>query len=95
MERVKTVFILGSGHCGATLLDLLLDSHSQMCGIGEFHAGRATSICTCGKPAPECEVWKAVMGPLGLSKISCWYFHRGIEKGSGEISVLSLTYCFL
>lgn len=33
---MKVIFILGSGHCGSTLLDLLLDSHSAIAGVGEF-----------------------------------------------------------
>jgi hypothetical protein len=30
------VFILGSGHCGSTLLDLLLNAHSRVLGLGEI-----------------------------------------------------------
>ena len=63
MERIKVVLILGSGHNGGTLTDLLLDSHSQLLCIGEFHAGRASSVCSCGKPAPECVVWQKALGP--------------------------------
>lgn len=33
---MKVVFILGSGHSGSTLLDLLLDSHSKILGVGEL-----------------------------------------------------------
>lgn len=29
------VYILGSGHCGSTLLDLLLNGHPAVCGLGE------------------------------------------------------------
>lgn len=35
------VYILGSGHCGSTLLDMLLNGHSQIQGLGE--AGRKTA----------------------------------------------------
>jgi hypothetical protein len=86
MQPIPVVFILGSGHCGATLLDMLLDSHSQMCGIGELHAGRASSICTCGKPAPECVIWQHALGPLpwneqGIFKSKLNYlFDRGIYR---------------
>lgn len=31
----KLVFILGTGHCGSTLLDMILSSHSQAFGLGE------------------------------------------------------------
>lgn len=34
--RKKVVFITGTGHCGSTLLDLLLSSHSNIFGLGEL-----------------------------------------------------------
>ncbi|MPZ76997.1 MAG: hypothetical protein GEU77_10770 [Deltaproteobacteria bacterium] len=36
MERYKLLYILGSGHCGSTLLDLLLNSHHQIMALGEI-----------------------------------------------------------
>ncbi len=36
MRIPQVLFILGSGHSGSTLLDLLLDSHSKVIGIGEL-----------------------------------------------------------
>lgn len=33
----KVVFIMGPGHCGSTLLDLLLGSHSQCFSLGELY----------------------------------------------------------
>jgi hypothetical protein len=32
----KIVFILGTGHCGSTLLDMILSSHSEAFGLGEI-----------------------------------------------------------
>ena len=34
-NSVRTIFLVGSGHCGSTLLDLLLDSHSKVTALGE------------------------------------------------------------
>lgn len=34
--KKKIVFITGTGHCGSTLLDLLLSSHSEIFGVGEL-----------------------------------------------------------
>lgn len=34
----KIAFILGTGHCGSTLLDLILSSHSQAFGVGELRS---------------------------------------------------------
>lgn len=60
---IKVVYILGSGHCGATLLDMILGSHSEMFGVGEMHAAKYTSPCTCGLLARECPLWVDVLGP--------------------------------
>lgn len=38
---IKIVYILGAGHCGSTLLDMLLNGHSRIQGLGE--AGRKTN----------------------------------------------------
>jgi hypothetical protein len=31
----KLVYVLGSGHCGSTLLDMILNGHQQIVGLGE------------------------------------------------------------
>ncbi|HWP61356.1 MAG TPA: sulfotransferase [Candidatus Paceibacterota bacterium] len=63
MEKVPALFILGFGHSGSTLLDLLLDGHSRLMGVGEIELATDESICTCGKRARECHVWKEALGP--------------------------------
>lgn len=45
--RIPLIYILGVGHTGSTLLDLLLSNHSQIAGVGElkffeFRLGRNT-----------------------------------------------------
>lgn len=42
----KIVFIMGPGHCGSTLLDLILGSHSEGFSLGELH--RLRSILDAG-----------------------------------------------
>src|ERR1700683_4878467 len=61
---MKAVFILGCGHSGSTLLDLLLYGHSQIFGVGELERSRAEATCTCGLPAPECPIWSKALGAL-------------------------------
>ena len=39
-KKIKVVYILGSGHCGSTLLNLLLNGHSQVCGLSELNQVR-------------------------------------------------------
>ncbi len=56
---MKVVFILGSGHCGSTLLDLLLDCHSQIVGVGELQHLARNPVCACGRNVVDCPFWYA------------------------------------
>jgi hypothetical protein len=69
-KNTTLIYIVGRGHSGSTLLDLLLGNHSSITGLGELkwlsNKKRArvnflTKQCTCGThPLSECEFWKAV-----------------------------------
>ena len=61
---MKTVFLLGPGHCGSTLFDLLLGSHSRGFSLGELYrlghmlaqrGGEAPHLC--GVCAGRCAFW--------------------------------------
>lgn len=62
---MKVVFILGSGHCGSTLLDLLLSSHKKVCGVGELHKLKGYiengNVCTCHKAINNCSLWSDII----------------------------------
>lgn len=63
----KVVFIMGSGHCGPTLLDLILGSHSSAFSLGEFNqirrvfddSGNSTTKI-CGVCSQECPFWDQI-----------------------------------
>lgn len=38
MDNRQVVFVMGAGHCGSTLLDLILGSHSECFSLGELFA---------------------------------------------------------
>ena len=38
MDTKQVVFVMGAGHCGSTLLDLILGSHSECFSLGELFA---------------------------------------------------------
>lgn len=65
---MKVIFILGSGHCGSTLLDLLLDSHSGVFGVREMHAldAKGDLACACKATAHSCPVWRHIMARCTL-----------------------------
>ena len=62
---MKVVFIMGAGHCGSTLLDLILGSHSRAFSLGEFkqfdsrlRAHQAGKGEVCGVCAVDCPIWQ-------------------------------------
>lgn len=68
MQRV--VYIVGCGHSGSTLLDLILGAHSKFVGLGEVMnlvrpggvelTRKNGAICSCGKTIDACEFWSKV-----------------------------------
>jgi len=60
----QLLYILGSGHCGSTLLDILLNSHPDFTGLGEFHnlkyRAKGDHICSCAATVNQCEFWTSV-----------------------------------
>lgn len=66
-DKIKLVLLVGDGHSGSTLLDLIMDSHSKILGVGEIsHYKRMRDYdvnCACGKIIRDCNFWnKAVIG---------------------------------
>lgn len=74
---IKLLYILGSGHSGSTLSDLILGSHSQIESGGEINAFQSyfgqnsdrpkeKRICTCEVHVEDCEYWGRVRQELNL-----------------------------
>lgn len=67
-KRIPVVFILGCGHSGSTLLDMLLSAHPDVVGLGEAEKVGAKVVprhpahhCSCGKFFEECPFWGSFM----------------------------------
>ena len=68
-DRSKIIYIAGCGHSGSTLLDLLLSTHPDVCGLDEarmlvdddrrpqYTANAHDRICSCGKAIDRCAIW--------------------------------------
>lgn len=61
-EKIEVLFINGVGHSGSTLLDVLLNNHSQISGFGEIEKFghkviHPETVCSCGKDFIDCEFW--------------------------------------
>ncbi len=63
--QTNLISIVGAGHSGSTLLDMILGSHSMAYSVGEV--GRLDNYrenhkpCTCGEPVQTCEFWSEVL----------------------------------
>lgn len=63
-SRVRLVYILAASHSGSTLLAMLLNSHRDVCTVGEL---KATSLgdanryrCSCRALIKECVFWRGI-----------------------------------
>jgi len=65
MSDTKLVSVLGAGHSGSTLLDLVLGNHSKIQSVGEIsHWDRYLDnekVCSCGAPPRSCEFWRIIV----------------------------------
>jgi LPS sulfotransferase NodH len=77
MTPIPLVYITGTGRSGSTLLDLLLNAHSEMASCGELQvwptelAPDRCGRCGCGLPTEECAFWhdvRALADPLDQPK---------------------------
>jgi Sulfotransferase family len=65
------VYILGAGHSGSTLLDLLLGSHSKACSVGELMV-----LSTAGKPGRQGRVLARRCDCGATSKLDCRFWRE-------------------
>ena len=57
------LYIMGRGHSGSTILDILLGSSARVESVGELISGLSRSereVCSCGAPMPACPFWREV-----------------------------------
>ncbi len=86
----KVVFIMGAGHCGSTLIDLIMGSHSQSFSLGELQRihssidtfSKTTQIC--GVCVGHCPFWND-KAQLSLLKL----FYSKANRRSAFASKLS------
>lgn len=65
-KKIPVIYIIGSGHCGSTLLDFILDSHSKIFGVGELEAPHNDVPCACGQEFQKCSIWGSILKKFNL-----------------------------
>jgi hypothetical protein len=63
MPNFSTLFIIGEGHSGSTLLARMLDMHSEVFCGGEMlrlesALSESSNLCSCGATVRQCPVWQ-------------------------------------
>jgi hypothetical protein len=60
---VTALYIMGAGHSGSTVLDIMLGNHPEIVGVGElgnFTLPVRGNYCACGQPSGKCGFWSEV-----------------------------------
>jgi hypothetical protein len=67
-QKLRVVYLAGSGHTGSTLVALLLDAHPAIASVGEAavkskirrRGAQLEQKCSCGALVAECLFWRAI-----------------------------------
>ncbi len=59
-NQVRTIYIVGRGYSGSTILSSLLGDISGVQCVGELIFSMDKILCGCGEPFDECEFWQQV-----------------------------------
>ena len=64
-KPIPVIHFIGSGRSGTTLLNIILDNHPLITGVGELsyvtrHIWRELGYCGCGKKINNCEIWREI-----------------------------------
>ena len=63
-EKLRVVYILAASHSGSTLLSMLLNSHPEVCTVGELKITSLGNVdayrCSCLARVRECPFWSGI-----------------------------------
>ncbi len=67
-EKIKLVLLIGSGRSGSTLIDLIVNMHPNVFGLGEISNWNTKvfeEYCACGDIVKSCPFWSEVITKVG------------------------------
>jgi len=66
-RTLRVLYILGTGHCGSTILSFALDTHPEIVCLGEAkpnvqiqRRGPSEFACSCGESVRDCSLWQRI-----------------------------------
>lgn len=70
-QKINTIYLVGAGRSGTTMLATILNNHPKIFTIGEMHQFLDYVIddkdCSCGKVLSQCSFWSPILNDLDLS----------------------------
>jgi hypothetical protein len=79
-KKIPVIMLVGEGHSGSTLLDLVMDSHSQILGVGEIsHYSRSLNhkgLCSCKKELSRCDFWNKVFKGIDYKYLHLFFRNK-------------------
>jgi hypothetical protein len=81
----QILYIMGTGRSGTTILEVLLANNPGFTGVGEVHrivrhGFLEDRVCSCSKPARQCEMWSRVLRDSGWSEAELQRLAGDFEK---------------
>ena len=69
-QKVNTIYLLGAGRSGTTMLAAILNNHPKIYTIGEMHQFLDYVLedkdCSCGEILSKCSFWSSILNDLNL-----------------------------
>lgn len=90
-SKPNVIYLAGTGRCGSTLLDMLLNTHPDVVTAGEIQIWPHELLlggkqdCGCGKTIPDCPFWQEMlkaMNPLEQVSPQIHHFREAHNAGS-------------
>lgn len=70
-QKVNTIYLLGAGRSGTTMLATILNNHPKIFTIGEMHQFLDYVLedkdCSCGENLSKCPFWSSILKNLDVS----------------------------
>ncbi len=70
-KKINTIYLLGAGRSGTTMLATILNNHPNIFTIGEMHQFLDYVLedkdCSCGSKLSQCTFWATILNSLDLS----------------------------
>lgn len=92
---MKFIYILGRGHSGTTMLDLVIGRSLGFRSCGELISGLSrypSQRCTCGLMMEQCETWQAAIEALDIAVEDRPTFFKYLASKASIFKLLSAVF---